>query len=158
MRADKLTLERIFDRTERLEVPLFQRPYVWKEEKNWFPLWEAIESIAEKRIAGKSYRPHFLGTIVLDQIKTPTGKIHARQLIDGQQRLTTLQLALASARDLSNDLGQERYAEAFKKLTNNYVPLSENEDEVFKVWPTNADRDDFRDVMKAGSVEAVRIL
>ena len=158
MRADKLTLEKIFDRTERLEVPLFQRPYVWNKDRNWMPLWEAIEAILEKRVTGKPYRPHFLGTVVLDQIKTPTGEIHARQLIDGQQRLTTLQLALAVARDLSKELGEERYAEAFRKLTDNYVPLSENEDEVFKVWPTNADRTDFRDVMRANSMKAVESL
>ena len=32
MKVDKLTLERIFERDERLEAPLFQRPYVWKQE------------------------------------------------------------------------------------------------------------------------------
>ncbi len=48
MRADKLTLERVFDRTERLEAPLFQRPYVWKKDENWIPLWEAIQTIADR--------------------------------------------------------------------------------------------------------------
>jgi hypothetical protein len=101
-------------------------------------------------------RPHFLGTIVLDQLRTGTGKVHLRQIIDGQQRLTTLQLALAAARDLCTRCGEVRYAKAFEKLTVNEVPLSDEPDDVFKVWPTNADRDDFRSVMKAGSSASIR--
>ena len=49
MKVDKLTLVRVFDRTERLEAPLFQRPYVWKEEENWVPLWESIREVADHR-------------------------------------------------------------------------------------------------------------
>lgn len=158
MRVDKLTLERIFERTERLEAPLFQRPYVWKQERNWEPLWDGIKKVADGRLGGVQPRPCFLGAIVLDQLKTATGKLHARQIIDGQQRLTTLQLAIAAARDLCAERNEIGYSEAFKKLTCNHVPLSKEPDDLFKVWPTNADRADFRDTMKAGSAEAVRQL
>ena len=51
MNVDKLTLKKIFDTTERLEAPLFQRPYVWTKENNWQPLWEAIQSVAERIVA-----------------------------------------------------------------------------------------------------------
>ena len=156
MRVDKLTLERIFERTERLEAPLFQRPYVWKRERNWRPLWEAIRKVADARAAGSEPRPCFLGAIVLDQLKTSTGRLHARQIIDGQQRLTTLQLAIAAARDLCAQKGRPEYADAFKTLASNYVPLSKSPDDLFKVWPTNADRADFRSTMTAGSIETVR--
>ena len=158
MRVDKLNLERIFERTERLEAPLFQRPYVWKRERNWQPLWDAIRKVADSRLAGQQPRPCFLGAIVLDQLRTSMGKLHARQIIDGQQRLTTLQLTIAAARDLCSEKGEPNYAEAFKKLDFNHVPLSKNADEVFKVWPTNADRLDFRETMTAGSSEKVRQL
>jgi uncharacterized protein with ParB-like and HNH nuclease domain len=156
MKVDKLTLERIFERDERLEAPLFQRPYVWKQEENWMPLWESTCTVAEKRLSGLPTRPHFLGTIVLDQVKTPLGRLHARQIIDGQQRLTTLQLALAAARDLCGKFSEHRYAKAFEKLVVNDVPLSDDPNDTFKVWPTNADREDFRRVMKAGSPSIVR--
>lgn len=158
MRADKLTVNLLFDLTERREAPLFQRPYVWKQEENWEPLWASIRAVAEKRLAGAPARPHFLGAVVLDQLRTPAGKVHARQIIDGQQRLATLQLALAAARDLCHKLGQEKFSDAFRKLTDNEVPLSDDEDDVFKVWPTNADRDEYRKVMTAGSVDAVENL
>lgn len=93
MRADKLKVGGAFHPTERKEAPLFQRPYVWKQEENWEPLWESAEAVAKKRLKETNVQPHFLGTVVLDRLKTPTGKVHARQIIDGQQRLTTLQLA-----------------------------------------------------------------
>lgn len=156
MKVDKLTLERVFERTERLAAPLFQRPYVWREEENWLPLWESIREVAEKRFSDMPVRPHFMGAVVLDQLKTQLGKNHARQIIDGQQRLTTLQLALAAVRDLCVKHGDARYAKAFEKLTTNEVPLSDDPDDLFKVWPTNADREDFRGVMKAGSPAVVR--
>lgn len=42
MDVTKLMLSRIFDTNERLEAPLFQRPYVWNRDRNWDPLWDAI--------------------------------------------------------------------------------------------------------------------
>ena len=140
MKVDKLTLVTVFDRTERLEAPLFQRPYVWNEERNWVPLWDSIREVAEQKVAGKNGRPHFLGAVVMDQLRTVMSKVSARQIIDGQQRLTTLQIALAAARDLSEELKHHKFALAFRKLTDNDFPLSVDPDEVFKVWPTNADR------------------
>jgi uncharacterized protein with ParB-like and HNH nuclease domain len=156
MRVEKLTLEHVFDRTERLDAPLFQRPYVWQKTDNWVPLWESIRAVAEKRLSGTSTRPHFMGAIVLDLMMTQLGKTHTRQIIDGQQRLTTLQLALAAARDLCVKQSENRYAEAFKKLTVNDVPLSDDPDDKFKIWPTNADQEDFRQVMQMGSPSGVR--
>ena len=147
MKADRLPVGRIFDGTERLEAPLFQRPYVWNEDDNWVPLWDAAHSLIRKRAAEQRVRPHFLGTIVLDQLKTRTGHIHSREIVDGQQRLTTFQLMLAAARDLCRDMQQKEYAAAFDKLAKNDAPLSKEDDELFKVWPTNADRGLFRQVM-----------
>jgi hypothetical protein len=158
MDVNKLMLSRIFDTTERLDAPLFQRPYVWSRERNWDPLWEAVEALADKRYAGTPVRPHFLGTIVLEQLHTQPGRVHARQIIDGQQRLTTMQLALAAARDIAKQNGLEKHEQAFRRLTDNSVPLSTSAEDVFKVWPTNADRDDFRTVMTAGSSDAVQKL
>jgi hypothetical protein len=151
MKVDKLPLNRVFDRTERLEAPLFQRPYVWERDRNWEPLWSTIRTVAEARLHNYEHRTSFLGELVLDQLETPMSHIHARQIIDGQQRLTTFQMVLAAARDLCAALGEQRFSEAFRKLTDNDVPLSDNPDDVFKVWPTNADRRVFRDTMTAGN-------
>ena len=51
MKVDKLTLVTVFDRTQRLEAPLFQRPYVWNEDRNWVPLWDLPSVTTPARIA-----------------------------------------------------------------------------------------------------------
>lgn len=119
------------------------------------PLWESIQDVAERVLAGSTQRPHFLGAVVLDQIKTRTGDIDARQVIDGQQRLTTFQIVLCAARDVCAAVGDERFVRAFSKLTTNDIPLSDEPDDVFKVWPTNIDRAAYRTVMTARSIDGV---
>jgi len=136
-------------------VPLFQRPYVWNEGDNWEPLWEALRTALDRRLIEKKARPHFLGAIVLDQLDTFTGEVGARQVIDGQQRLTTLQILIAAIRDLAFAKGAANYQEAFKRLTENFVPSQKDPDSILKVWPTNEDRPHFRTVMSAGSLEAL---
>src|SRR5205823_879389 len=87
--------------------------------------------------------------------ETRTGDIDARQVIDGQQRMTTFQVALAATRDLCRSLGDEPFSNKFARLTDNASSLCAGPDDVFKVWPTNVDRAAFRNVMTAGSSEEV---
>src|SRR5262249_29185101 len=90
------TPQAIFMQPQRLLVPLFQRPYVWNEELQWDPLWRDLEWVAT-RVLGHpdaAHPPHFLGAVVLQQLPTPTSDLQQRTIIDGQQRLTTLQLML----------------------------------------------------------------
>lgn len=95
MRANAIPLLAIFETKTRLEVPLFQRQYVWGREQQWEPLWEDISRKFEDYLAGRKDGPvHFLGAMVLDQKQTATGHVEKRQVIDGQQRLTTLQIFL----------------------------------------------------------------
>jgi len=157
MDVNKRSLHHIFDPNCRFEAPLFQRPYVWKEEDNWQPLWDSIERVADCRMKSEAVRPYFLGTIVLDQDRFPTGSIPTRQIIDGQQRLTTLQLLLAAVRDLCQEWKADDYREAFELLTKNKTPLSKNQTDKFKIWPTNVDQPAFRDTMSAGSRTAVAV-
>ena len=149
MDVHKRTVNEIFNPAVRLEAPLFQRPYVWKEEDNWQPLWEYIQKAAERRLANQPLRPHFLGNVVLDQARVPTGAMPTRYIIDGQQRLTTLQLLLAALRDLCNAWHADGYQRVFARLTANDTPQRGNPDKEFKVWPTNQDREAFNAVMGA---------
>ena len=155
MKAVSINLQKLFEQTIQYRIPLFQRPYVWEEQKNWQPIWDDIRSLAEHNFLTGTPKPHFLGAIVLDQVLNQTGAIESRQVIDGQQRLTTLQLMLAAFRDLAAELGQEKAQKRFEKLTCNDESFQESNDDVFKVWPTNRDRKAFRYVMSAGSLEKV---
>lgn len=155
MDANTRKLERIFDSTITYQVPLFQRPYVWTQEANWEPLWEDIQALLDKHLCGSKVHPHFLGAVVLEQLANPTGGIESRQVIDGQQRFTTLQLFLMASRDQAAAHSNTKYLERFTDLVANRRSRIDHDDEVFKVWPTNSNRAAFRVVHGAGSPEAL---
>jgi uncharacterized protein with ParB-like and HNH nuclease domain len=156
MKAGTLSVKDLFGSDRRYVVPLFQRPYVWSESNQWDPLWTDILRLASQIYDGESHiRPHFLGAIVLDQLPHPTGHLEARQVVDGQQRLTTLQILLEAFADICQKASAGPYDRALLKLTRNDDPISKDPDDEFKVWPTNADRDSFRIVMKAATPSAV---
>src|SRR5947207_9275405 len=98
MRPDKLSVHDLFQKERRYVVPLYQRAYVWNREEQWEPLWEDIERQAEACITaenGVARRSHFLGAIVLNVAKIVGNSVARSEIIDGQQRLTTLQVFLA---------------------------------------------------------------
>ena len=70
-----LNVKTIFGQERRHVVPLFQRPYVWSKDEQWAPLWEDLCAVTERLLRGHETRPHFLGAIVLDQVRKPTGHI-----------------------------------------------------------------------------------
>jgi len=144
------TVNELFERDVRYVVPLFQRPYVWDREDQWEPLWEDICVLLDHQTTEAASGPvpsHFLGAIVLEQddVFVP-GAIPVFTVIDGQQRLTTLQLLLAAAASALRDAGAEDDAELLDDLVRNN-PKKAKGDELFKVWPTNANRAAFAAVM-----------
>lgn len=156
MDANAIALLDIFEKKMRLEVPMFQRQYVWKQEHQWEPLWEDISRKFSEFIEGRSDAPvHFLGAMVLDQRQTQTGRVERRSVIDGQQRLTTLQLFLAAFRDFCRKESLAEFADECEKYTVNTGRMAEPEVEKYKVWPTLGDRAQFIDVISAGSREAL---
>jgi len=157
MQSQTLTPFDLFGNQVRYTVPLFQRPYVWTRDRQWEPLWEDVRTVAERLLEAKEAQglgghtteaiPHFLGAIVLDQKLVPTGFIQERQVIDGQQRLTTLQLLLDAAQEVVAAHGTESDAAALRGLIMNDRELTHSPDQVFKVWPTNYDREAFEAAM-----------
>ncbi|KAA3448617.1 DUF262 domain-containing protein [Mesorhizobium sp. SARCC-RB16n] len=152
MDVHKTSLLAVFDAKQRLEVPLFQRQYVWSEEQQWLPLWEDIERKFTEALDGRKDAPvHFLGAMVLDQKQTPTGHVVVRQVIDGQQRLTTLQIFLAAYRDFCSEKECPALAAECSKFLENTGMMADQSVDRFKVWPTQLDRPQFTDVIVSGS-------
>lgn len=149
MQVGTLAIQHVFEKDVLYKVPLFQRPYVWNEDEQWQPLWDDLRSTAEASLGGGKPRAHFLGATVQDKVAVPPGCMEVRLVIDGQQRLTTLQLLLKAFHDVVKAFGESRYSAAIEKLVRNGHPLSTEPFEAFKVWPTNADRADFQAVMEA---------
>lgn len=163
MEAGEYAPYQLFGQDRRYVVPLFQRRYVWEEEEHWSPLWKDIKSLAEAVIEQRqddspsdSIGSHFLGAVVLNQINLSGLDVRADQVIDGQQRLTTLQIIIVAFHDLvdtDTDKGK-RLKKSLQRLIENDTIL-DNKDERFKVWPTNTDRRDFEASMTEGSLEAL---
>lgn len=85
MEAGKRAINDIFNGNRVLEIPFFQRKYVWGKEE-WLRFIEDMEHISQTN------KPYFLGSIILKQQGTTSGQDvgDRRTLIDGQQRLTTM--------------------------------------------------------------------
>jgi hypothetical protein len=155
MRPDKLSLFDIFGRDRRYLVPLFQRQYVWVRDEQWGPLWEDIRGKALAVIEDVSRAPHFLGAMVLAQLPVHGKQVAADEIIDGQQRLTTMQLLLVAFRDVAHAKGEATYERDLRRQTANECVMDDPLVECFKVWPTAADQPHFTAAMTAGSKAAL---
>ena len=143
----------IFSMPQRLLVPLFQRPYVWDEERQWAPLWADVVRVTEKTLALDHEARHFLGAVVLQQKANATGTLMTRTIIDGQQRLTTLQLLFDAIRVQLGLLDLENPARTAADLVENPEHYRHDPEDRFKVWPTNRDRDAFVEVLGTSASE-----
>lgn len=88
MKAGEILINGIFNGSRLLEIPFYQRKYVWEKEQ-WERFLEDMEFIT------KTNRPYFLGSIILKNGETMGASdeySEKRIVIDGQQRLTTLVL------------------------------------------------------------------
>ena len=152
MKATAVSLLALFETKMQLEVPLFQRQYIWQREKHWEPLWEDIARKFTDYLDGRKDAPvHFLGAMVLDLKQTPATHVGKRQVIDGQQRLTTLQIFLAAFRDFCSAHDCDDMAKECAGFTLNKGMMADPDVDKFKVWPTQLDRGQFADVVSAGS-------
>lgn len=93
--ASEKPLNKIFSDDYFFEVPFYQRPYAWEEEQV-DELLDDLRSAMER----ENDAPYFLGSIVL--IKESGASLS--QIVDGQQRLTTLTMLMCILRELSDDL------------------------------------------------------
>lgn len=160
MRADTLTLKALFQKDVRYVIPTFQRPYVWTQEGQWESLWDDLRNVAEwyleelqaadgnNALAEERARKHFMGAVVLQQQPTPTADIETRTVIDGQQRLTTMQLLLDAAQEVMEELDLPEAGRLQRLVLNAFA----DGDDVFKLWPTGLDRDAFRAAMTNSAI------
>lgn len=151
MDTKALTPRELFDGTVCYEIPPFQRPYVWNEEDQWQPLWTDVERLAaaleEARKSDGEVAPHFLGAVVIKQLPAAAGDPARHSVIDGQQRLTTLQILLDAVQLVTQEYGDEDDAETLMELVANGARRFRKTSKRFKLWPSRVDRPAFEHVM-----------
>lgn len=150
METFKRTPLQLFNLPQHFVIPLFQRPYVWKEEEQWEPLWKDIRRVAELRIAEPHLNSqHFLGAVVLQSHEAGSNRVTTWNVIDGQQRLTTLQLLMDAAGTILAAAGSERFASQLEALTHSSVSFVADGESRLKLRHLNHDHSPFDEVMTA---------
>ncbi|MEH2143861.1 DUF262 domain-containing protein [Nostoc sp.] len=139
MKASETSLRNLLEGGKQFQIPLFQRPYSWKEE-NWETLWEDLMSLYNDDEKGF----YFLGPIVTQAELGTADGISRYIVIDGQQRFTTLSILLAALRNYlkkSDKQIAEQIHEFF--LINKY----QKNDDFYKVLPTQDDCDAYKSII-----------
>lgn len=159
MKSETWTIQQVFQDRKQYKVPFYQRAYVWSLEKQWPLLWADIQEKAEDRLANTDPAPHFLGAIVVEpQKKSGLKGVDTLHIIDGQQRLTTLQYILAGIRLATRELGISDYDTYLAAVLDNpnQNTMANPEVEIFKVWPTFSDQKPFQTTMTADKLGTLK--
>ncbi len=152
MKPDEANVSGLFaQQIVQFSIPHYQRPQVWEPEKHWEPLWLDIEAKANDWLSSEDEpKKHYLGAIVLAKKPKPGVRGIDRYLvIDGQQRLSTLQYLLKALLLVTDEMGYtDGSTSVNKELFNKDEGLMDCVDvQKHKIWPTFRDRDAHRKVM-----------
>lgn len=150
MQASETKLRQLVEGTKQYVIPLFQRPYSWSEKQ-----WKTLYSDVIEQSRHEEGRPHFFGSIVTTPARSVPHGVGKYLLIDGQQRITTIQVFLAAIRDTAVQMGDSRLCDRIdgQYLTNPY----EEGDERLKVLPTQDDRPAFRAIIRKEAIPENRL-
>lgn len=157
LNVDQKTIMLLFsDKKSDFLIPDYQRPYGWEEEQCQ-TLWDDIFSFAfpendcDKFNGNEEY---FLGSIV-----TFENENKKKEVIDGQQRLTTLMLLLrafyvkfGNMQDQNSKCTRERIAQCLWK-TDEFGQADLNVLKIDSEVATDNDKDEFLKILKSGNVD-----
>ena len=126
-------------------IPVYQRHYAWDAKKSHGPIdlfWKTVQEQAESLLTDKEIPHHYLGAILVDDKKKnkldPMTPFH---VVDGQQRLTTIQIALLAIAQLAKQYECDDITEKLQKYV--YSP----EGNRTRLNPTNFDQEQFKEVV-----------
>lgn len=140
MQAKEMTLEPLLEGQKQYLVPLYQRTYAWQRDQ-LSQLWSDVVAQADALRDGVTSPGHFIGSLVLAPApKTVAGGVARWLVVDGQQRLTTLLLALAALRD---HIREESPQDADRVHRQCLVNEWQTGDDHLKLLPTQTDRPAF---------------
>ncbi len=132
MQDGRKTIKDLFDSSTIFNIPKYQRAYAWeKEQLDAFV--EDLENQDTKDLENQdTNKDHFFGTILLRKQK-PEGEFKIIDIVDGQQRITTIiiftKLLLTQHKSMGNDV---------KRLRRTYI-----KDDEYKLRVLDIDNDFF---------------
>jgi hypothetical protein len=147
IKVEHPTVEEVFT-ASFYEVPAFQREYVWKDAQVNSLLTDALDALFDER-GSATTGEYFIGSIVayLD----PEGGIF--QLIDGQQRITTLFIVLCALRDARKALSDpEPLGFLEGMIRDQYQMLDGTTGTRLRLQPLYEDASDVLQLIAAGQV------
>ncbi len=109
--SDKLLVKEVF--TKWFRIPEYQRPYVWDKDQ----VLELLDDVMQARNSNPESQ-YFLGSMVLQKKDKQDGTTNYIEydLLDGQQRLTTLFLITAVVRDLTPSTNTSRLKTCYETI------------------------------------------
>lgn len=140
IKGEEHPIKKIFSDDFVFTIPLYQRPYAWTKEEAGELLEDLLTFLGEGNETIDELNPYFLGSIVLIKSEQPVAEI-----VDGQQRLTTLTILLAALRaslpkEHANDLTTFLYQKGslIAGTPNRYrLTLRERDADFFKAYIQN---------------------
>jgi hypothetical protein len=108
LEARNCTLHEILARTRPLALARYQRHYEWTVAEMEQLLSDLVERFEEQSKDHTSDKYHFIGSVIFYEPSRGN-----TQIVDGQQRLTSLSMMLAVARDLMPDAGRKTMIDAY---------------------------------------------
>ena len=156
LNVDQKTIMQLFqDKKSDFLIPDYQRPYAW-EEIQCQTLWDDIFTFAFPENNSQKFKTneeYFLGSIV-----TFENENSKKEVIDGQQRLTTLMLLLrafyakfGNMQDDNSKSTRDRIAQCLWK-TDEFGKADLNVLKIDSEVATDNDKDEFLDILKTGIV------
>jgi len=107
--ARKVDVQDTLEGSTQLIVPDYQREYSWKK-KQWRDLWDDLRALVMER------ENHFLGSIVIIEDQYEDKKIE--ELVDGQQRISTIAIVLCAIRDELQGREEDDYENIVDSINN----------------------------------------
>lgn len=120
-------------------IPVYQRNYTWKKNKQVKQLLSDIENI----LRGET-KKHFIGTIVYNIVNT-NFMVREREVVDGQQRLITMFLISYALRNIARDRNESDIETA---LTNSYLENPGENRYKYRLQPSVSDDDAYSYITK----------
>ncbi len=144
LKAVEVNFLKFLQSPSQFAIPVYQRKYSWTKK-------QCMRLLLDVENAGKDSDnvAHFTGSVVyITKDVFHAAAINSLNVIDGQQRLTTVSLMILALQNSLIKTGSEIDI-TVKKLKNYYLVNSDEEDELFyKLWLTEGDNQAYQALME----------